>query len=887
MLLGTCGYREMPTVQFRLNQDSHGKGEEMSRVSRVFQFGVAAALALGWQSAVLAATWGDYGYTESGGEITITGYTGAGGAVEIPGTIDGKTVTSIGKYAFAWHARLASVTIPSSVTSIGNDAFGWCTSLASVTIPSSVTSIGDRAFCDCTSLAGAYFEGNAPSAPSFVVDWTVFDNATVYRLAGATGWPTVPDPWCGRPTALWDGTFVETPTFNPDGGEYLAVSVTVMVSCATEGATIRYTTDGSWPTETNETVASGGTVSVPLPGGTLKARAWKDGKAPSAIKTASYTTATAVPGDYMVIDLSWGPAASSYTVSYLRDVPPGGWTEEHKTTKLVMRKISAGTFTMGSPDGELGRGSDETQHQVTLTKNFYIGVFEVTQKQWELVMGTWPSYFTNATYRDSRPVEQVSYYDIRENPDNSAISPNWPDSAQVYADSFIGKLRAKTGLRTLDMPTESQWEYACRAGTTTALNSGKNLTDTVDCTNMSDVGRYWYNGGSGYSQGCAPSAGTAAVGSYLPNQWGLYDMHGNVWEWCLDWHETYPGTVTDPEGEALGSDRVKRGGSWCYFAMHCRSAYRYYYYVTPSYRSSNVGFRLARTLQPGTQHTPFNDYDGDGCSDLAIYDDNSGAWYAYSLISSNAVVWGRQWGWPGAETVPGDYDGDGSADLAVYDQNTGHWYVWSEAKGHALLWERLWGWPGAETVPGDYDGDAKSDLAVYDQLSGFWYIITLGNKVLAWKRPWGWTGAITVPGDYDGDGIDDLCVYDQNTGYWYVQTLSAKVLAWAQPWGWPGATTVPGDYDRDAFSDMAVYDQPRGAWYVWSQARQLALIWNRPWGWPGAVPVPGDYDGDGNADLAVFDTITGYWYIWSVAKNTTLVWQNWGWPGANPPGGRK
>ncbi len=303
-----------------------------------------------------------------------------------------------------------------------------------------------------------------------------------------------------------------------------------------------------------------------------------------------------VSGDYMVIDLSGGPSASSYPVSYLDAVPSGGWTEEHKTTKLVMRKIPAGTYTMGSPSGELGRDSDETQHQVTLTKDFYIGVFEVTQKQWERVMGTWPSYFNNATYRDSRPVEQVTYFEIRENPANSAISPNWPASAQVHADSFMGKLRAKTGLTTLDMPTESQWEYACRAGTTTALNSGKNLTATDNCPNMSEVGRYWYNGGSGYSQGCAPSAGTATVGSYLPNQWGLYDMHGNIWEWCLDWYGTYPGTVTDPGGAASGSIRVRRGGGWYDYAGYCRSANRGN--GAPSARyDGDLGFRVARTLQ--------------------------------------------------------------------------------------------------------------------------------------------------------------------------------------------------------------------------------------------------------------------------------------------------
>jgi formylglycine-generating enzyme required for sulfatase activity len=242
---------------------------------------------------------------------------------------------------------------------------------------------------------------------------------------------------------------------------------------------------------------------------------------------------------------------------------------------------------------------------VTLTKYFYIGVFEVTQKQWELVIGNRPSYFNNSTYYATRPVEQVSYYEIRENPlpviddstKGSAISPNWPQSSQVHADSFMGKLRAKTGLSTLDLPTEAQWEYACRAGTTTALNSGYNMTGMMYDPKMDVVGRYWYNGGSGYSQGCAPSAGTATAGSYAANAWGLYDMHGNVWEWCLDWHETYHAPTTDPVGAASGSYRLARGGCWSYNARSCRSANRLDFW--PDYRSIDFGFggfRLSRTL---------------------------------------------------------------------------------------------------------------------------------------------------------------------------------------------------------------------------------------------------------------------------------------------------
>lgn len=283
---------------------------------------------------------------------------------------------------------------------------------------------------------------------------------------------------------------------------------------------------------------------------------------------------TAISGvhQYLVVDMSEG-LGGAYSMSWLDAVPDGGWTDEYKTTKLVMRLIMPGTFTMGSPESETGRGSDETQHVVTLTKPFYIGVFEVTQKQWELVVGTTPAYYKG----DARPLEQVNFNTIR--------------------GSFLPPIQAKTGL-AFELPTEAQWEYACRAGTTTMLNSGKNLLGVDKCANLAEVGRYTSNTGDGKGG----NKEHTKVGSYLPNAWGLYDMHGNVWEFCSDWYGSYEtGEVTDPVGAESGTLRVIRGGSWREASRACRSARRDKQNLTDTtYRNDGVnwwwspdfGFRL-------------------------------------------------------------------------------------------------------------------------------------------------------------------------------------------------------------------------------------------------------------------------------------------------------
>ena len=204
------------------------------------------------------------------------------------------------------------------------------------------------------------------------------------------------------------------------------------------------------------------------------------------------------------------------------------------------------------------------EHRVTLTKCYYIGVFEVTQKQWELIMGSNPSHYKGDT---RRPVEKVSYDDIC----GSNKGSGWPYGNAVDAGSFLERLRAKTGI-DFDLPTEAQWEYACRAGTTGELY-GNDLYAIA-----------WY-----YTN----SYGTTHfVGQKLPNAWGLYDMLGNVWEWCRDWYGDYPKSdVKDPVGASSGTSRVSRGGSWSDSAGGCLAACRGK--GDPATRFRFLGFRLA------------------------------------------------------------------------------------------------------------------------------------------------------------------------------------------------------------------------------------------------------------------------------------------------------
>ncbi len=230
--------------------------------------------------------------------------------------------------------------------------------------------------------------------------------------------------------------------------------------------------------------------------------------------------------------------------------------------------IPAGTFWMGSPSGERGRFPNERRHEVTLTRSFFLKATEVTQGEYKSLMGNNPSYFRSCG--ESCPVENVSW---RQAVDYCRALSRSEGLEDCYHDG--------RALRSLDcdgyrLPTEAEWEYAARAGSEEARYG-----------RLGEVAWYWDNAGRR----------TRAVGQKLPNAWGLYDMLGNVWEWCGDWYGSYPsGAVTDPTGPSSGRNRVVRGGGWGDDARYVRAANRSGF--TPSYRYRYVGFRCARSLIP-------------------------------------------------------------------------------------------------------------------------------------------------------------------------------------------------------------------------------------------------------------------------------------------------
>ncbi|MFO1417114.1 MAG: formylglycine-generating enzyme family protein [Methylotetracoccus sp.] len=234
----------------------------------------------------------------------------------------------------------------------------------------------------------------------------------------------------------------------------------------------------------------------------------------------------------------------------------------YREARLQFRWIEPGTFQMGSPPDEPERADRETQHEVTLTRGYWLADTACTQDLWVEVMSRNPSEFQDDP---NNPVEAVSWGDVQD---------------------FIAQLNGDVEALNARLPSEAEWEYACRAGARESLPFSFGATITPEQVNYN--GEYPYAGGTKglYREKTVP------VKSLPPNAWGLYEMHGNVWEWCADWYGDYPpGPIDDPTGPSEGARRVLRGGSWFHNARGARSAYRDH--DAPSNRVDNDGFRLA------------------------------------------------------------------------------------------------------------------------------------------------------------------------------------------------------------------------------------------------------------------------------------------------------
>jgi uncharacterized protein (TIGR02996 family) len=253
---------------------------------------------------------------------------------------------------------------------------------------------------------------------------------------------------------------------------------------------------------------------------------------------------------------------------------------------LQLALIPPGAFLMGSPDSEADRSPDEgPQHEVELSRPFYLGVYPVTQAQWQRVMGRNPSYFRSG----AGGKKQVRGLDTRDFPVERF---SWEDAVSFCAK--LSELPEETRAKRLyRLPSEAEWEYACRGGA--ASSTPFHLGTSLSSTQANFNGNFPYGGAAKGPSLQRPTP----VGSYHPNAWGLYDLHGNVWEWCADWYadDYYKQSPRrDPPGPPEGSNRVFRGGSWDYHGRYCRSASRW---LGPARRSFNLGFRVALVLSGG------------------------------------------------------------------------------------------------------------------------------------------------------------------------------------------------------------------------------------------------------------------------------------------------
>jgi formylglycine-generating enzyme required for sulfatase activity len=524
--------------------------------------------------------------------------------------------------------------------------------------------------------------------------------------------------------------------------------------------------------------------------------------------------------------------------------------------------IPAGSFTMGDTlnDGWAGETPAHTLHVGT----FYMDRLEVTKALWNTVY----QWATNNGYTfDStgggkatdHPVQTVNWYDCVKWCNARSEMEGW---RPCYYTSAARGTVYRTGNLNLGndyvnwsangyrLPTEAEWEKAARGGAAGRRFAWSDAdTITQDRANYFSYWAGWYpyypydlNPTEGYHPTYAVGGKpyTSPAGSFDPNDYGLYDMTGNAWEWCWDWYDAAwydnaGATQPDTPGPSTGGARVGRGGSWSDYASGCRAAARNS--AAPSYKNSNLGFRCVRNQLTG-------------------YNTIGSAVYGPITVDT------QDEGTP----VPADFDGDRKADPNVV-YSTGNWYVWLSSFGYRRDGPYQLGLTGGTLLAGDFDGDRKADPAMVDS-SGNWYVLcSYRNYQLAGPFPLGQVACMPVVGDFDGDGKADPArargdgiwhIWESGNNYAQVDLVLYTSLS---------GTPVAGDFDGDAKADPALVDG-NGTWHIWKSGDNYALV-DLALHSLGGRPVAGDFDGDGLADPAMVISSRD-WYIWLSSENYQL-----------------
>ncbi len=610
----------------------------------------------------------------------------------------GNSVTAIEEKTFYSCSSLTSVDIPNSVITIGNSAFHYCSHLASVTIGNSVTAIGRMAFYGCSGLTGVTFPNSLTAIrDAAFCQCTGLTNVTIPNSVTSIGYAAF-----YQCSGLTDVYSLITDLSNVTSQEYMfalqAQDGNFDYSGRTlhvpHGSTAAYQADMNWYPyfgQIEEDLIPGdvnGDLEVNI----------ADVNAVIDVIFSDVTNPSAdVNGDgeinigdiNAVIDiiLGGGPTPPSNIETF---------TVNGISFKMV--KVEGGTFTMGASDDDTEAfDREKPAHEVTLS-SYSIGQTEVTQELWQAVMGSNPSEFTGDL---SRPVEQMSWNDC---------------------ETFITKLNEMTG-KQFRLPTEAEWEFAARGGNLSQgyIYAGSNTIDDVA----------WYSGNS--------SSTTHPVATKAPNELGLYDMSGNVWEWCQDWYGAYSSAAqTNPTGPTSGSDRVSRGGCWGSLAGGCRVSYRYGSY--PSYRDYILGLRLA--LSDNEQHE---------WVDLGL---PSGTLWATCNVGANAPEeYGDYFAW--GETAPKNY----------YDWST---YKWCKGSYNTLTkycTKSDYGYNGF--TDGKKELDASDDAATANWGSGARMPSSEQIQELRDNCSWQWTQRNGVYGQ-QGTGLNGSTIFLPATGYfWY------------------------------------------------------------------------------------------------------------------------